>query len=147
MAQARHTPAQAALWTFLIATLIGPALAAVILFALTAAAGALSFGPDSLQGLPAAALLSRAAQRALETYIWSALPAGIAGAMAAAWLALRGALPWLAAVCFAAGSASIAATLAGGLARTHLTAIAFIAACVGLACWLILRRIRILPPA
>lgn len=146
MARARYTSAQAALWTFLIATLMAPALAAVVVFALNAVAGAFSFGPASLKGLTGAGIVSLAAQRALEAYIWSALPAGIAGALAAAWLALRGSLPWLAVVCLAAGTTTIAATLAGGTAQTHLTALAFIAACIGLACWLILRRIRILPP-
>lgn len=146
MAKTHYTPAQAALWTFLIATLIGPAIAAVIMFALNVAAATFSFGPASLKGLSGAGIASIAAQRALEAYIWTAIPAAAAGAFAAAWLSQRGTLPWLAAACLAAGSASIAASLAGGVARQHLTAIAFIAACVGLACWLILRQIRILPP-
>ena len=145
MSRPRTTPAQAALWTFLFATLIAPALAAVVLFALSMAAGTFGFGPPSLKGLQGGALVSVAAQRALETYIWSALPAGIAGALAAGWLTLRGTLPWLTAVSVSAGAVSVAAFVSGGVALDHLTPLAFIAACIGLACWHILRRTRILP--
>lgn len=146
MVKSRYTPAQSALWTFLIATLIGPAIAAVILFTLNATAAVFSFGPASLRGLTGADVFTVAAQRALEAYVWSAIPAAAAGAFAAAWVAQRGTLPWLAAVCLAAASGTIAATLAGPVAQQHLSAIAFIAACAGLACWHILRQIRILPP-
>jgi hypothetical protein len=137
---------QRGLWTFLGATLVGPFVGALILMALTLAAGLVGFGPGSIKRAAAdGQLLPLAAQRAIEAYIWGAFPAAVAGAVAAAWLSLKGTLPWLVAVCSAAVATTIAAVMAGGLARDHVTAMAFIAALAALAVWALLRRAHVLP--
>jgi hypothetical protein len=82
---------------------------------------------------------------ALTTYVWGAIPAGIAGAMAAAWLSLRGDLPWLVAAVASAVAATIAAVVTGGMMAQHVTPIAGIAAMSGCAVWLVLRRAGIVP--
>jgi hypothetical protein len=140
------TPGQRALWTFLIGTLVGPALAAVIILALTVGSAMLGMGPPSLKNLAPGQLGPIAAQRTLEAYVWSALPAGAAAAFVAAWIGQRGSIPWLGVVTIAAVTASIAAFFAGGMARLHLTPIAMIGALAGLGVWLILRRARIVLP-
>ena len=143
--QDEATPGQRALWTFLASTLIGPFFAALIILVLTLAAGAFGFGPPSLKALQDGQLAPIAAQRAIETYVWSAFPAGVAGAMAAAWLSLRGELPWLVAASSAAVATTVAAIVVGGIARDHVTPLAFIAACCGISVWLLLQRLRVLP--
>jgi hypothetical protein len=137
------SPGQRALWTFLIGTLVGPALAALIILVLTVGSASLGMGPPSLKTLAPGQLGPLAAQRTLEAYVWSGLPAGGAAALAAAIVALRGSLPWLAAVVIAGIAGAAAAFLAGGIAAQHGTPIAFIGALAGLGVWLILRRGRI----
>jgi hypothetical protein len=137
---------QRSLWTFLAATLLGPFVGALILAVLTLAAGLGGFGPGSIKRAAADGhLLPLTAQRAIEAYIWGAFPAAVAGAVAAAWLSLKGTLPWLVAVCSAAVATTIAAVMAGGVARDHVTAMAFIAALAALAVWASLRRADVLP--
>jgi hypothetical protein len=136
---------QRALWTFLGATLIGPFIGALAILGLTLAAGLFGFGPPSLKNLAAGQLGPIAAQRTLEAYLWGAFPAALAGAISAAWLSLRGALPWLVAACAGAVAVTLAAVLLGGqVARDHISALAFIAATAGVVVWLILRRARII---
>jgi hypothetical protein len=135
---------QRSLWTFLMATLVGPFLAALVILMLTLAAGLFGFGPPSLRDLKPGQLAPLAAVRALDAFFWSAFPAAIAGAVCAAWFSLRGALPWLVAACAAAIAATVVAAVAGGVARDHITPIAFIAACVAIGCWLILKRAGII---
>jgi hypothetical protein len=135
---------QRGFWTFLVATLIGPFFGAVAILLLTLAAGTFGFGPPSLKGLQAGQLVPLAAQRALEAYIWAAFPAAVAGAVCAAWISLKGALPWLVAATSGAVAATIAAIVVGGVARDHITPIAFIAASAAVVVWLILKRARII---
>lgn len=137
---------QRALWTFLVATLVGPLLGALAILLLTLAAGAFGFGPASLKALTPGQLGPLAAQRALDAYLWCAFPAALAGAAAAAWLSLQGSLPWLVAATAGAITSTIAAVMMGGAARDHVSAIAFIAATAGVLVWLILQRARIIPP-
>jgi hypothetical protein len=139
-------PGQRGLWTFLGATLVGPFFGALILLVLTIAAGLGGFGPGSIKRATAdGQLLSLAAVRGIEAYVWGAFPAAVAGAMAAAWLSLKGTLPWLVAVCSSAVATTIAAVVAGGVARDHVTALAFIAALAALAVWAALRRAAVIP--
>ena len=73
--------------------------------------------------------------------------AAIAGAGLAAITSLRGAFSWLeAAVAGVLGFMAVALG-SGAIASSHLTALAFLSACVALACRAILVRIRILPGA
>jgi hypothetical protein len=136
---------QRALWSFLIATLVGPFFAALIVAALTLASGALQMGPPSLKGLAMADVGARAAGWALQTYVWAALPAGVAGAAIAAWVSLKGTVPWLGVVAAAVAAFGIASVTVPGLLPNHGTALAFIAALSGLGVWAVLARSRILP--
>jgi hypothetical protein len=143
MSKAKISSGQRALWTFLMAALVGPFLAAVVVLMLGVGAGSLGFGPPSLRGKPIDQLLPTAAGQAMATFVWSIFPAALAGALSAAWLSWRGVLPWLAVAVFGAAAATVGAITAGGLARDHVTPVAFIAAVVAIGCWLILRRARI----
>jgi hypothetical protein len=135
------TPGQRALWTFLMAVLAGPFLAALMIFGLSLAAGLFGFGPPSLRNLTVGQLLPLVAKRALDAY---AVPAGVAGAACAAWLSLGRVLPWLAGVVAAAVSATTVAVVMGGGARDHVSPIAAIAALAAVGCWLILKRAGII---
>ena len=144
MSKTRITRGQRSLWIFLTATLVGPLLAAAIVAAVVLVAGVIGVGPPSLRNVALAQLGPVAAARALDTYIWSAFPAAGAGAACAAWMSYAGSLPWLAAATLAAVSTTLMAVLSAGVARDHISAVAFIAASVGVGCWLILKRARII---
>jgi hypothetical protein len=139
------TPGQRALWTFLIGTLAGPFFAALIVAAIVVVSVLLKLGPESLKNLGPGQLGPTVAQYALTTYVWGAIPAGIAGALCAAWLSLRGALPWLVAAIASAMAATIAAVASGGMLALHVTPIAAIAATAGCVVWAMLRRAGIVP--
>lgn len=123
-----NSAGQRALWTFLMHTLVGPFLAALAIMLLTLGAGALGVGPPSLKTLPPEELLPTAADWALTSYVWSAMPAAVAGAALAILAYMRGTYGWLEAAVAGAVTASIAAFLAGGVAADHITPIAAIAA-------------------
>lgn len=124
----QYSSGQRALWTFLMHTLVGPFLAAVAIMLLTLGAGALGVGPASLKTLPPGELLPMAADWALTSYIWSAMPAAVAGVGLAILAYTRGTYGWLEAAVAGAVTASIVAFLAGGVAANHVTPIAVIAA-------------------
>jgi hypothetical protein len=129
------TNAQRALWTFLLYTLIGPFLAAVAVLV-----GSTAMGLSGL--LPATA---SAAGYALQAFVLGAFIAAIGGAGLAALTSLRGGFGWLeAAIAGVLGFMAVALG-SGAVASSHLTVLAFLAACVALACRAILVRIRILP--
>lgn len=116
-----------ALYTFAFTTLVGPAIAAAILGLIYLVSGTLGLGPPSLKALKAGELLPYTAQRVLDGYIWSAIPAGITGAVLA-WLVYKtGNFHWLWAVLAAAVSATLMAVATGGQASIHTTFIALIA--------------------
>lgn len=135
---------QRALWTFLISTLAAPFLAAVIILLASIISGRIGRGPASLLALDFAGQMAWSAQKAVETYVWSALPAGIAGAGAAGIVYARGTVSWLWAASLAAVVASVLAFLAGGMFAQHVTPIAFIAAITGIAMRFVLKRGRII---
>jgi hypothetical protein len=124
--------------------LVGPFLAAGVILVLTVLAATFGFGPPSLKALKPGELGPLAAQRALDAYLWCAMPAAVAGAVCAAWLSVKDDLPWLVAASAGAVAATIGAVIAGGIARDHVTPIAFIAAAVAILCWLILKRAGII---
>jgi hypothetical protein len=140
------TNGQRALWTFLIATLVGPFFAALIVALLTMVSGALQMGPPSLKGIPIGAVGAKAAGWALQTYVWAALPAGLAGAAVAAYVSLKGSAPWLAVVVAGVVAFGVASVAVPGLLPNHGTALALIAALSSLGVWLVLQRARILRP-
>ena len=78
-----------AMYTFFISTLVGPFFAALMVAVAAFVAGVIQKGPPSLIGQPIAVVASTAGAWALQTYVWAALPAGLAGAMLAAWVSLR----------------------------------------------------------
>lgn len=123
---------QRAFWTFLFSTLVAPFLAAVIILVSSLVAGAIGRGPASLLALDPAGKLAWSAQKAVETYVWAALPAGVAGLIAALVVLMTGRLPWLVAATVAAVAATILAALAGGMLAQHITPIALIAAVAGI---------------
>ena len=137
------TKCERALWTFLLITLAAPFLAALVILLGSVISGFVGRGPASLLALDRAGQLGWAAQKALETYVWSAVPAAISGAIVAAVVYARGTVHWLAGASAGAIIASIAAVLAGGMMQQHLTPIAFIGALVGAFMIHLLRRIRI----
>lgn len=135
---------QRAFWTFLASTLIAPFIAAVIILLASLVAGAIGRGPQSLITLDPAGQLGWAALKAVEAYVWSAIPAALSGAIGASVVLVRGGLPWLAAAAIAAVAASALASLAGGMLAQHITPIALIAAVSGIATRELLVRGRIL---
>jgi hypothetical protein len=136
---------QRALWTFLMCTLVGPFLVGLIVLLITLASGALQMGPPSLKGLPMAAVAAKAGQWALTSFVWSALPAGLAGAALAAIVSLRGTFDWIVAAAAAIAGFGVASVVAPGLLPNHHSFLAAIAGLVGVACWQLLVRARILP--
>ena len=136
---------QRALWTFLMCALVGPFLVGVIVLLITVVSGALQMGPPSLKGLPMAAVTARAAQWAVTSFVWSALPAGVAGAILAAVVSVRGSVDWFVAAAAAIAGFGVAAVLAPGLLPNHHSFLAVIAGLVGVACWHLLVRAGILP--
>jgi hypothetical protein len=141
------TNGQRALWSFLIATLAGPFFAALIVALLTLASGALQMGPPSLKGLPIADVGAKAGAWALQSFVWAALPAGLAGAAIAAWVSLKGTVPWIGAVVAGVVAFGIGSITIPGLIPNHGTPLAFIAALSSLGVWLILSRARIIAPS
>lgn len=133
-----------AVWTLLMFTLVGPFVAALIVLALTLGAGLAGAGPQSLRGLAMPALAAKSAEWAVTSYVWSALPAALAGLALALTVVLRGGFPWLAAVTASGVAASAFAALSPGVARDHTAFIAFFAAISGLVVWGVLRRARII---
>ena len=131
---------QRALWTFLMCTLVAPFLAAVIILLASVISGYVGRGPASLLALDRAGQLAWAAQKAVETYVWSALPAGIGGAVLAAIVYVRGAAHWLVGATIGAVTVSVMSLFAGGMLAQHLTPIAFIGALAGVAICAILKR-------
>jgi hypothetical protein len=132
------TSGQRALWVFLITTLAAPFFGALIVLALSLAAGVLGFGPDSLTSLDAAGQLAWSADKALATFIWSAVPAGVSGAVLAGLVLSRGRFGWLEAAVVGAVAVSVGAFLTGGIVLQHLTPMAAIAGGVGVLMWQLL---------
>ena len=137
--------ASRALWTFVFSTLVGPFFAALILAAIYLVSGALGLGPPSIKALKSGELLPLAAQRGIEGYVWSAIPAGLAGAALAALVYLRGHFHWLAGSVAAAVAATLMAVLTGGQATIHVTAIALIAAVTAILGRLALVAAKVVP--
>ena len=135
---------QRALWTFLMCTLVAPVLAAVVIFLGSVISGLVGRGPPSLLALDQAGQLGWAAEKAVGAYVWSAIPAGIGGAILAGIVYARGTAPWLAAATIGGVIVSVLAVLAGGMFQQHLTPMAFIGALVGIAMWGLLRRAGIM---
>jgi hypothetical protein len=136
---------QRALWTFLMCTLVGPFLVGLIVLLITLVSGALQMGPPGLKGLPMAAVAAKAGQWALTSFVWSALPAGLAGAALAAIVSLRGTFDWIVAAAAAIAGFGVASVVAPGLLPNHHSFLAAIAGLVGVACWHLLVRTRIVP--
>jgi hypothetical protein len=131
---------QRALWTFLITTLAAPFFGALIVMLLSVVAGGLGKGPESLRALDSAGQLAWAAEKAVATFVWSAVPAGMGGAALAALAYFRGTLHWLEAAVVGAVVVSLGAFLTGGMVQQHLAPIAFIGATVAIAMWAVLTR-------
>jgi hypothetical protein len=136
---------QRALWTFLMCTLVGPFLVGLIVLLITLVSGALQMGPPSLKGLPMAAVGAKAAQWAVTSFVWSALPAGLAGAVLAAIVSLRGTIDWFLAAAAAIASFGVASVIAPGLLPNHHSFLAGIAGLVGVGCWHLLVLAKIIP--
>ena len=132
-----------ALWAFLLITLVAPFLAAVVILLGSVVSGMIGRGPPSLLALDRAGQLGWAAQKAMETYVWSAIPAGICGAVLAGIVYTRGTAHWLVGASLGAIVVSVMAVMAGGMMQQHLTPMAFIGAMVGTAMIFALKKMRI----
>lgn len=141
------TRPQRALWTFLLATLVAPAIAACVLFIASLAAGTFGFAPPNLQGLSGGALLSVAGERALTTYIWSAIPCALAGAGLAAVVMINGTFGWLSAAVTGVLAFAAVAIIGGGQITNHLTPLAALSGAVAIALRAVLVRGGILDSA
>lgn len=141
---ASGAPAERAFWTFLMVTLVAPFLAAMVIFLASGVSALVGRGPASLLALDRPGQLAWTAQKAVETYVWSALPAGAGAAVMAALVYLRGTANWLVAATLGAVPVSIMALMAGGMLQQHLSMIAFIGAVAGIAMWAILRRAQLI---
>ncbi len=127
-------PALKALWTLLFSTLLGPAIAALIMALIYIVSGVLGMGPPSIKSIKLAELPVYVATRTLDAYIWSAIPAAVTGVVLAAVVYLRGNFPWLLGVAVAAFAASAWAFATGGQAIGHvqfITVIASVTAILG----------------
>ncbi len=137
-------PALRALWTFLGTTLVAPFLAALVVMMAAFGLAASGRGPsDLLAMLDAGAPLASAARAALAAFVWSALPAGLAGAALALLVWRQGSLSVLAAAIAGAVAATLFAVLGGGVLTRYLTAIAFLGAVATVAVRQLLVRARI----
>ena len=142
-AHAASTPGQRALWSFLLITLVSPFLAAVIVFLSGVAAGLVGRGPASLLALDRAGQLAWSAEHALGSYVWSAWPAALSGAVVAALVMTARPVHWLLGAVLGAVAGTLFAVLAGGLIEQHAGPIAAIGALVGIATRAILARARL----
>lgn len=122
---------QRALWSFLLVTLVAPFLAALTIFLASVISGAIGRGPPSLLALDTAGQIAWAAEKAVGAYVWSAIPAGIGGAVIAALLLSNRTANWLTGAIVGAVTVSVLAVLAGGMFAQHVAPMAFIGAAVG----------------
>jgi hypothetical protein len=123
---------------------VAPAITATVLFVASLAAGTFGFGPPSLQGVGGRELLGLAGERALTTYVWSAMPCAIAGAGLAGLVMLNGTFGWLAAAVAGVSAFAAIAIVGGGQIANHLTPLAALSGAVAILLRAILVRGRIL---
>ena len=119
------SPGQRALFTFLGHALLGPFYSGLTVLAMIILARPLKLDALVPQGLP------NAGEAAINTFIWAAIPAALAGLALAAVVWRRGGYPWIAAA--AAGGiafmlAAITMPLPAELALTPLTMLAAVIA-------------------
>lgn len=138
------TNGERAMFAFFATTLTGPFFAALIIAALTIGSGVIQKGPPSLVGQPVSFAVAKAGEWALRSYVWAAMPAGLAGAMLAAWISLKGSVPWIGVVVAGVASFGVASLFVPGLLPNHTLPLAFIAAVSSLGVWWVLRRARII---
>ena len=141
----KPTEQQRALWTFLITTLAAPFLAGLIVFAAGAVIGVLGrWMPPDMAALDPAGRMGWAASHALQAFVWSAWPAALGGAAMAGLILWRGEVSWLTAAITGAVATVLFGVLGANRLAPHLTPIAFVGACVAIALWWFLTRIKIL---
>lgn len=128
------TNGERAMFTFFITTLVAPFLAALMVVALAMMAAIMPQTP--VRSVAAAGL----ADLALRAFVWAAMPAGLAAAAQAAWVSLKGDLPWFAAVVAGVVAFGVASVLVPGLPANLGLPFAFVAALSALGSWLVLRR-------
>ena len=143
------SPAQRALWTFLLFTLIGPFLAAVATFITSALLIETWRLPAGSTGWawPTRRSVALAGGLALWAFVVGAFVAAIAGAGLAALTSVRGSFGWLAAAVAGVLAFMAVALGSGAVASSHMTLLAFLAACIALVCRAMLVRIGIQPRA
>ena len=124
----RVSTALPAIYTFVFATLVGPAIAVAILGIIYLVAGSLGMGPPSIKILRPGELLPYTAVRVLDGYVWSAIPAALSGLLLSQLVYRTGNFHWLYGAVAAAVSATLMAVITGGHASAHMTFIGVIAA-------------------
>lgn len=136
--------AQRAFWSFLITTLAAPFLGGLLVLILSVVSGALDKGPESLKALDAAGQFAWAAEKAIATFVWSAIPAAVAATVLAIAVYLRGTYSWLMAAITGSAVVAAGAFFTGGIVAQHGAPVAFIGGIVGIVMWAVLRRAGIL---
>jgi hypothetical protein len=136
--------AQRALWTFLFHTLAGPGLAALAIFLATLVSGILGIGPKSVQGLPNDQLFARAANWAVRSYMWSAIPAALTGGALAGLVLWRQSFRMLESAVAGVGAFFVAMQFLAQPEPGLFLPLALLAALVALACRAVLVRAKVL---
>ena len=128
----------------MIATLVAPFLASLVVLVAGSAIGVLGrFLPPQVMAMDMAGRMHWVGQHALISFVWSAWPAAIAGAAAAGLIIWRGRLGWLECAVLGAVSSSAFAFVSGAPVTGHLMPIAFVGAVIGVVMWLVLMQARI----
>jgi len=131
------TNGQRSLWTFLLFALVGPFLGAVaVMISSTVLAQAGQLEPTTTAG-----------GYAMRAFVLGTFASAIAGAALAALTTLRGGFSWLSATVAGVLGFMAVALGSGSIAPSYVTALAFLSACVAIACRALLVRIGILPNA
>lgn len=135
--------AQRALWTFLFYTLVGPFIAALmlVLLMLIAASAGLAPGPE---GVAPAGVISRAGEVGLFTYVWAALPAGLAVLGLLPFVFRSGTFGWIPAAIAGVLAFAVAAVLFPVPLPDLMSPLAFFAGIVSMVCRWVLERIGVL---
>jgi hypothetical protein len=133
------TNAQRALWTFLIYALVGPFFAALAVTALVAL--------GSLFGIsgPVAGALPPVGAAALQTFVWSAVPAMLSGLALAAFVFRAGGFSWIAAGAVGVIAFAMVSTILPPWLEDARPYLAFLAGLVAVGVRQVLTSARILP--
>lgn len=137
------TNAQRALWSFLLYTLVGPFIAALLITVLQPPAALAGFLPR-LAELEPAGLVSFMGWAAMFTYVWAAPPAALAALGLLPFVFRNGTFGWMAAAIAGVLAFAVAAVLFALPAPDLTPYLAFLAGVASVICRTVLIRIGVL---